>query len=136
MPRVVLAPDKFKGTLTAAEVAQHLADGIRSRRPDIELVTVPVADGGDGMLDAFETAGFHRVPVDAADAIGVVRPSRFVRRGRDAVIELAAVAGLARLGESRVPLTATSWAASRSLGTLSILVTTATNVVLGAMDRI
>ena len=109
MPRVVLAPDKFKGTLTAAEVAQHLADGLRSRRPDVELVTVPVADGGDGMLDAFETAGFHRVPVDAADAIGVVRPSRFVRRGRDAVIELAAVAGLARLGESRVPLTATSW---------------------------
>jgi glycerate kinase len=49
------------------------------------------------------------VPVDAADAIGVVRPSRFVRRGRDAVIELAAVAGLARLGESRAPLTATSW---------------------------
>jgi hypothetical protein len=49
MPRVVLAPDKFKGTLTAAEVAQHLADGIRSRRPDVELVTVPVADGGDGM---------------------------------------------------------------------------------------
>jgi glycerate kinase len=109
MPRVVLAPDKFKGTLTAAEVAQHLADGIRSRRPDVELVTVPVADGGDGMLDAFESAGFHRVPVDAADAIGVARPSRFVRRGRDAVIELAAVAGLARLGESRVPLTATSW---------------------------
>ena len=109
MPRVVLAPDKFKGTLTAAEVAQHLAEGIRSRRPDVELVTVPVADGGDGMLDAFETAGFHRVPVDAADAIGVIQPSRFVRRGRDAVIELAAVAGLARLGESRVPLTATSW---------------------------
>ena len=109
MPRVVLAPDKFKGTLTAAEVAQHLAEGIRSRRPDVELVTVPIADGGDGMLDAFETAGFHRVPVDAADAIGVIQPSRFVRRGRDAVIELAAVAGLARLGESRVPLTATSW---------------------------
>ena len=109
MPRVVLAPDKFKGTLTAAEVAEHLAEGIRSRRPDVELVTVPVADGGDGMLDAFETAGFHRVPVDAADAIGVIQPSRFVRRGRDAVIELAAVAGLARLGESRVPLTATSW---------------------------
>ena len=34
------------------------------------MVTVPVADGGDGMLDAFEAAGFHRVPVDAADAIG------------------------------------------------------------------
>ena len=108
MPRVVLAPDKFKGTLTAAEVAQHLGDGIRSRRPDVDLVTVPVADGGDGMLDAFEAAGFRRVPIDAADAIGAIQPSRFVRRGQDAVIELAAVAGLARLGESRAPLTATS----------------------------
>ena len=108
MPRVVLAPDKFKGTLTAAEVAKHLADGIRSRRPDVDLVTVPIADGGDGMLDAFEAAGFRRVPIEAADAIGAIRPSRFVRRGQDAVIELAAVAGLARLGESRAPLTATS----------------------------
>lgn len=108
MPRVVLAPDKFKGTLTAAEVAKHLADGIRSRRLDVDLVTVPVADGGDGMLDAFEAAGFRRVPIDAADAIGAIQPSRFVRRGQDAVIELAAVAGLARLGESRAPLTATS----------------------------
>jgi glycerate kinase len=108
MPRVVLAPDKFKGTLTAAEVAQHLADGIRSRRPDVDLVTVPVADGGDGMLDAFEAAGFRPVRIDAADAIGAIQPSRFVRRGQDAVIELAAVAGLARLGESRASLTATS----------------------------
>lgn len=107
MPRVVLAPDKFKGTLTAAEVAKHLADGIRSRL-DVDLVIVPVADGGDGMLDAFEAAGFRRVPIDAADAIGAIQPSRFVRRGQDAVIELAAVAGLARLGESRAPLTATS----------------------------
>src|SRR4029077_20410918 len=105
MPRVVLAPAKFKGTLTAAEVAQHLADGLRSRRPDVELVTVPVADGGDGIPAAFETAGLHRGPVDAADAIGVVRPSRFVRRGRDAVIELAAVAGLARLRGDRGPAT-------------------------------
>ena len=38
MPRVLLAPDKFKGTLTAAEVADHLAAGIRSVRPDVEIV--------------------------------------------------------------------------------------------------
>lgn len=108
MPRVVLAPDKFKGTLTAAEVAQHLADGIRARRPDVEIVTVPVADGGDGMLDAFAAAGFRRVPVEAADALGAVRPTGFVRREDDAVVELAAVAGLAQLGGSLAPLTATS----------------------------
>ena len=81
MPRVLLAPDKFKGTLTAAEVAEHLADGIRSRRPDVDLVTVPVADGGDGMLDAFEAAGFRRVPTDAAEAIGAIQPSRLRTSG-------------------------------------------------------
>jgi glycerate kinase len=44
MTRVMLAPDKFKGTLTAAEVAGHLADGIRSAAPATEIVTVPVSD--------------------------------------------------------------------------------------------
>jgi glycerate kinase len=101
MPRVVLAPDKFKGTLTAAEVAKHLADGIRSRRLDVDLVVVPVADGGDGMLDAFEAAGFRRVPIDAADAIGAIQPSRFAS-GAGCRDRLAAVAGLAR-SVSRVP---------------------------------
>jgi glycerate kinase len=53
MTRVPLAPDKFKGTLTAAEVAGHLADGIRSAAPATDIVTVPVSDGGDGLLAAF-----------------------------------------------------------------------------------
>jgi glycerate kinase len=105
--RVVLAPDKFKGTLTAAEVAGHLAAGIRARRPDVDIDTVPVADGGDGLLAAFETAGFEPVPVFAADAAGVSRPTTYVRRGDVAVVELAAVAGLASLCEP-APLTATS----------------------------
>ena len=108
MPRVVLAPDKFKGTLTAAEVAQHLADGIRSRRPDVEIVTVPVADGGDGMLDAFEAAGFRRVPVEAADASAPF--------GRRASYDAGAgcrdrACGRGRTGPARwvaAPLTATS----------------------------
>ncbi|HEY7278574.1 MAG TPA: glycerate kinase [Trebonia sp.] len=56
MTRVLLAPDKFKGTLTAAEVAGHLADGIRSAAPATDIVTVPVSDGGDGLLAAFAAA--------------------------------------------------------------------------------
>jgi glycerate 2-kinase len=108
MPRIVLAPDKFKGTLTAAEVAQFLAAGIRTRQPDVDLVTVPVADGGDGLLEAFQAAGFGRVPVDAADALGTVRPTYFVRRAEAAVVELAAVTGLAPLADRRAPLTASS----------------------------
>jgi glycerate 2-kinase len=106
--KVLLAPDKFKGTLTAAEVAAYLAAGIAARRPGIEIVTVPVADGGDGTLDAFAAAGFERVAVTADDAFGVPRPTSYVRDGARAVVELAAIAGLAALGAQRAPLTATS----------------------------
>lgn len=108
MPRVLLAPDKFKGTLTAAEVASHLAAGIRARRPDAAIVTAPVADGGDGLLEACVSAGFGPVAVDAVDATGQQSRTAYVRRGDVAVIELAAVAGLARLGPNRAPMTATS----------------------------
>ena len=66
MTRVLLAPDKFKGTLTAVEVAAHLSAGIRAARPDIEVVVVPVSDGGDGLLDAARRAGFERVALRAS----------------------------------------------------------------------
>jgi glycerate kinase len=106
--RVLLAPDKFKGTLTAAEVAAHLAEGIAAGRPDAEIVSVPVADGGDGTLDAFAAAGFERVTVTADDALGTSVRTSYVRDGDRAVVELAAVAGLAKLGARRSPMTATS----------------------------
>jgi len=114
MARVLLAPDKFKGTLSAAEVAASLAEGIRSRRPTADVVAVPVADGGDGSLAAFEAAGFTRIALRATDAAGRTAPTWYVRRGDEAVVELAEVAGLAGLHGALAPLTATS----RGLGEL------------------
>ncbi len=114
MARVLLAPDKFKGTLTGAEVAASLAAGIRSRRPAVDVVAVPVADGGDGSLAAFETAGFERVALRATDAAGRTASTWYVRRGDDAVVELAEVAGLAGLKGAHIALTASS----RGLGEL------------------
>ena len=114
MARVLLAPDKFKGTLSGAEVAASLAEGIRSRRPTADVVSVPVADGGDGSLAAFEAAGFERIALNATDAAGRTAPTWYVRRGEDAVVELAEVAGLAGLHGALAPLTATS----RGLGEL------------------
>jgi len=114
MTRVLLTPDKFKGTLTAAEVAGHLADGIRSAAPATDIVTVPVSDGGDGLLAAFAAAGFAPVAVEAAGPEGATGPGgvtgtvAYARRGTEAVIELAAVAGLSRLAGRPAPLTATS----------------------------
>ena len=106
--RVLVASDKFKGTLTSAEVASHLAGGLRAARPDVETNTALIADGGDGLLAAFEAAGFKRVRVQATDALGVVGSSAYVRRKGQAVIELAEVAGLAACGSELAPLTATS----------------------------
>ena len=109
MTRVLLAPDKFKGTLTAAQVAGHLAAGLRSVLPDVETVVVPVADGGDGTLAAAEAAGFARVPLTATGPTGMPCASAWGRRGTEAVVELAEVSGLGQLPDGRLqPLTATS----------------------------
>jgi glycerate kinase len=108
MARVLLAPDKFKGTLTGAEVAWSLAAGIRSRRPAAKRVRVPVADGGDGSLAAFAAAGFSKIALDATDAIGRTGPTWYVGLGEEAVVELAEVVGLAGRGDALAPLTATS----------------------------
>ncbi len=108
-PRVVIAPDKFKGTLTAAAVATHVAAGLRSVLPDVEVVAVPVADGGDGTLAAAEAAGFVRVTVPAHGPTGAERQAAYGVRGAEVVVELAEVCGLDHLPEGRLaPLTATS----------------------------
>ena len=58
---VVAAPDKFKGTLTAAEAAAHIAAGLRAARPGLVVRQVPVADGGDGTVAAAVAAGYQPV---------------------------------------------------------------------------
>lgn len=96
-PRVVLAPDKFKGSLTAPEVAAALAGGIARVVPGAVIRRVPVADGGDGTVDAFVAAGWERVELSAPGATGVVDATSYARQGDTAVVELAAVVGLAKL---------------------------------------
>ena len=60
--RVVVAPDKFKGSLDAAGVASALADGVRDVVPDAVCDAVPMADGGDGTVAAFLAGGAGRAP--------------------------------------------------------------------------
>ena len=50
--RIIVAPDKFKGSLPATQVAAAIADGLRSGDAGAEVVTIPVADGGEGTVDA------------------------------------------------------------------------------------
>ncbi|TCC12057.1 glycerate kinase [Kribbella soli] len=108
--RVVVASDKFKGTLTSAEVADAVGAGVRRVCPDATVVSVPVADGGDGTLSAAVAAGYTHVPIVASGPTGEPVPSGYARLGDTAVVELADVSGLVRLPDGiPAPLTATSY---------------------------
>jgi len=123
MTRVLIAADKFKGSLAAATVGSAITSGIRRVVGDaVEIITIPVADGGDGTVAAAVAAGFASVPVTAAGPTGELVESAWARRGSTAVIEMADVCGLVRLPGGRPdPLGATS----RGLG----------EVIAAAIDR-
>jgi glycerate kinase len=97
VPLVLLAPDKFKGSLSAADVASALRRGLLARRPDLDVRELPVADGGEGTLQAARAAGFDAVPVTATGPTGAPVLTWYARRGDTAVVELADVSGLSRL---------------------------------------
>src|SRR5689334_9166937 len=59
--KIVVAPDKFKGSLPATKVAAAIAAGLRAGRPGAEVVTIGVADGGEGTVDAAVAAGIAAV---------------------------------------------------------------------------
>lgn len=105
--RVLIASDKFKGSLTATEVAAAVAEGVRRARPDVSVASVPVADGGDGTLAAAAAAGFELVEVSATGPTGRPVTARYARRDHVAVVELADVSGLVLLpGGEPAPMTA------------------------------
>ncbi|MCZ2837758.1 glycerate kinase [Modestobacter sp. VKM Ac-2985] len=116
MTRVVIAPDSFKGTLGAAAAAEALAEGWRRVRPEDELLTVPLADGGEGTLEALGhdlPAGCWRsAPVTGPDGRAVDAAWLLLPDGT-AVVEMARAAGLPLL-ERPDPLGATT----RGLGQL------------------
>jgi len=124
---VLVAPDKFKGSATAADVAAHLAAGLRAG--GVLALELPVADGGDGTLDAALAAGFRRVPVCATGPTGLPVHTAVAVRGGVAVVELASVSGLVLLPDGPDPLHATS----RGTGELlrAALDAGATRIVLG-----
>lgn len=109
MPRVVIAPDKFKGTLPADRVAAAVAAGVRHVVPAAEVFECPIADGGDGTVAAAVAAGFDHVPLVATGPAGEPVETGYARRSETAVVELAAVSGLSLLPADRLaPLTAST----------------------------
>jgi glycerate kinase len=109
---VVVAPDKFKGSLSAAGAAAHIAAGLRRARPGLAVRQVPVADGGDGTVAAAIAAGYQPVRLRVRGPTGQPVDAEFAWRDGTAIIEAAQACGLARLPRGRLaPLTATSFGA-------------------------
>jgi glycerate kinase len=94
---VLVAADKFKGSLTAVQVAERVTAGLRRVVPDLEVEALPVADGGDGTVAAAVAAGFERREVRVAGPLGDEVTAAFALRGGTAVVEMAEASGLQRL---------------------------------------
>ncbi|UIP57851.1 glycerate kinase [Agromyces marinus] len=102
--RIVFAPDSFKGTASAAEAAGALAEGWRTVRPGDDLVLRPMADGGEGTLDAFAAAvpGAERIPVTVRGPDDRPVDAAWLRLpDGSALVELAGTSGLTLLDALR-----------------------------------
>ncbi len=109
--KVVVAIDSLKGCLTSQEANRAAVAGVRQGMPGAEVVEIPVSDGGEGFLDAFQSAwGGEKVEVEVMDPLmrPVVAP--YLLRGDTAIIEMAKASGLTLLRlEERNPMQATSY---------------------------
>jgi glycerate kinase len=108
--RILIAPDKFKGSLSASAAAEAMARGFRSVWPDAELDVAPIADGGEGFAEALHAAlGAEWVTVPSVDAVGRTIDARYawLESGKLAVIEMSEASGLWRVATTdRDPLRA------------------------------
>ncbi|MDQ3870937.1 MAG: glycerate kinase [Chloroflexota bacterium] len=126
---VLAAPDSFKGSLSSLAVAEALAHGWRRARPADEVRLAPLADGGEGTLEAVAAAGdWMFLPALARDPLGRPLSARFLRHGDRGLVELAEASGLSRLAPGeRDPLAASTFgtglllAAAIGLGVRSLV---------------
>jgi glycerate kinase len=106
MKKIILIPDSFKGTMSSAEICSIMEGQIRIRYPQAEVISIPVADGGEGSVDSFLAAlGGEKVTVPAKGPYMEDREGFYglIDRGATAVIEMAACAGLPLAGDKLHP---------------------------------
>jgi glycerate kinase len=111
--KILIAPDKFKGTLNAREVAENIANGLLDVLPGAQIEIVPMGDGGEGTADAVcDARGCSWLKCKAHDPLGREIDARYgwIDQEKLAVMEMSEAAGMRRLSESeRVPIRATTF---------------------------
>jgi glycerate kinase len=131
--KIVIAPDKFRGSLSAPDVARAIAVGVRRAEPRAEIVEVPMADGGEGTVEALTTAtggGFRDIRVTGPLGDPTTARIGLLGDGRTAVLEMASASGLALLPrENRDPARTTTRGTGELL--LAAIHAGASRVILG-----
>ncbi|MBT1034883.1 glycerate kinase [Canibacter sp. lx-45] len=130
--KVLIAVDKFKGSLSGAELAREIAVGLRENsRSDTVISVCNIADGGDGTVAAAVSAGFSEQRAQVTGPAGIPVRASYAYRASDAtaVIEIAQACGLSLLEGELLPLTATSYGVGELL--LHALDTGARRIIIG-----
>ena len=110
MRKCIVIPDSFKGTLQAKEICEIAEKKIRDIFPDCEVDKIPVADGGEGTVDCFlEALDAEKVSLFVHNAYMERIPVHYVRKGRQAIIEMAQAAGLPQVQGRENPLLTTTY---------------------------
>lgn len=100
--RVVVAPDKFKGSLSALEASVAIERGLRAAMPGaLEIARIPMADGGEGTVDAFLASGAERIVRTVRGPLGKPVEAAFALDGKTAIVEMAAASGLELIAPGR-----------------------------------
>ena len=109
--KILIAPDSFKGTLTASEVCDIIGQAFRNRINDSEIMKLPAADGGEGLCACFrEIMGGETVKTEVCGVFGEkITAEYLVLEDNTAVIEMATCAGLPLAGENKNPEKATTF---------------------------
>ncbi len=127
--RVLIAPDKFAGTLTAVEAARAIADGWARQAPDDDLDLAPMADGGPGFVDVlYEALGGELSAVTVTGPHHEQVPGAVLRRGEQAWVESAQACGLGLTGGERAE-DATTWGVGELV--MHAIEAGATDIVVG-----
>jgi len=111
MKKFLLAPDSFKGTMSSTEICAIMENAIREIYPDARIISLPVADGGEGSVDAFLLAlGGEKKIANVQGPYGSYMDSFFgILKNGTAVIEMAACAGLPLVGTEKNPSLTTTY---------------------------
>lgn len=111
MKKFLLIPDSFKGTMSSSQICSIMEEAIHRYYPNSEVVSIPVADGGEGSVDSFLTAmGGQRIPLTVTGPyFEPIEAFYGIIEGNTAVVEMAACAGLPFVGDDKRPDQSTTY---------------------------